>query len=243
MTRIRFLVVLCTLAAVVNSTPTWMWIATYGIDNYAGNGGGGNLSQSIAGANEFAAAADVYCPLAYIYMQKTDAAVRFDSVANNWRREMCDFIYFDGHGTDGLVFLGYGAGYGFVDPDDLDMGTNYNRWAYFYTCLTLAYRSSIFTYWTGAFSGVQTILGFASLTWAVSYKENIHNQFWNDWVNNGKAMGTAHLDACEDWLWNYGGLAVHPALMSSNSAHANSYTQATSAAGGSPSLWMRRICE
>ena len=225
MKSIKFFLSLYILVVSIYSTPTWMWVGTYGIDDYAGNGGGGNLSQSIAGANEFMDAAEV----------------TFAAVSNNSTREMCDFIYFDGHGTKTTIFTGFNAGYGFVTPANLNMGTSYNRWAYFYTCLTLHW-DGVFNEWTAGFSGVQTVLGFASLTWAVSYKENIHNQFWNDWVNNDVSMISAHFDACEDWLWNYGGLDVGPAMMTSESGAANSYDETSSASGVSPDWWEQRIC-
>lgn len=228
------------ITSTISAAPSWMWIGTYGIDNYTGNGGGSNLTQSIAGANEFMDAADVYCPLAINQMSLRDADVTRVAVCNNSTREMCDFIYFDGHGSIGSIFLGNGSNYGSVYPSGLQLGTSYNRWAYFYTCLSL--HLNAVSSWFQGFSGIRTVLGFSSLTWAVSTKELIHNQFWDDWVNNDVSMINAHFDSCEDWLWSYYGIGIAPAMVTSDYDAYFSYDETNSAAGGEADEWVTRVC-
>jgi hypothetical protein len=230
----------------VCATPTWMWIGTYAIDNYTGNGGGGSdLTQSINGANYFWNAANAYSTVTpYRYVTLTDAQVTHAAASNNTTREMCDFVYFEGHGNYYSVFLGNTTPtYGYIYPSDMHHGGSYNRWAYYYTCSTLYYRSDWPGYWSDAFNGLQVMLGFASWTWPISSKNDLHNEFWERWVENHDGMWYAHYEACADIMYAQEGLSVAPAAIASVDGNGvicdgKDFDSMGSEAGGVPQHWI-----
>jgi hypothetical protein len=117
------------------STPSYMYVGTYAINNYTGNGGGASdLNYAISTANAFWNAADNYSPLALRYLNLTDANVTYETVSNNGTREYLDFLYFYGHGNSTGLFLGNATGYGMVGYPQLAFGTNYMRWVYSDAC-------------------------------------------------------------------------------------------------------------
>ena len=253
MKKLRIFMGIIAFSMVAYSTPTWMWVGTYAIDNYTGNGGGaGNLNWSIADALCFAFAADMYCDLTRYYVNLTDADVTHVSFSNNGTRELCDFVYYQGHGSYGEVFLGGGTNYGSITPSDMVHGTSYNRWVEYSSCLTLIYRDDLFSYWSPAFSGVQTILGYASITYGLNDEKAslLHDEFWERWAWWGDGMWTAHAQSVFHVLYAQGGLDVAPAVISGYyldgdnyvPLSSRNYTETTSDAGTSPYCWAQCIC-
>lgn len=231
-----------------------MWIGTYAIDDYQGNGGGVNLGESIAGADAFWDAANAYSSLAYRFTIRENEQVTRLQLSNNPRREYADFVYFDGHGVNDAAYLGADPDYGFVDVTDMAHGTSYNRWVYYYACSMLESHHTdpglgwIIDRWEPAFRGVQVVLGYGSGVWAVSYKDDIHNDFWDRWTT-GEGIWDAHQHSVFEKLYN-GVLGVEPAVLGSIPSHGpiryfcdDSYDEATSEEGVHEIWqWARRVC-
>jgi hypothetical protein len=182
------------------STPTWMWVGTHAINNYFGNGGviEENMSWSIINANAFWNAAATYSPLAYRYINRTDAEVTHANVSNNSTREMLDFFYFCGHGgTDGL-FLGGGQAYGAVAYNQLTFGTNYTRWIYANACYFLNFEIGDPAAISQMMRGAQVALGFAGLYVGANWTANEESEFWENWTDGNMGIWPAWGQAVVD---------------------------------------------
>jgi hypothetical protein len=247
MRPIKAIIGILFICCAAGATPTWMWVGTYAIDNYTAYGGGegGDLTQAINGANCFWNAVNAYSTVSpYRYVTLTDAQVTRSAVGNNTTREYCDFVYFDGHGSYYSIFLGNtDPPYGYVLSPDMHHGTGYNRWVYYYSCATLFYHSGWPTYWSYAFNGLQVMLGFASVTWGISSKDDLHNEFWERWVENHDGMWYAHYEACADIIYGQEGWGIAPAAVASADGNglvydSKDFDSMGSEAGGVPQHWI-----
>lgn len=224
------------------STPTWMWVGTYDIDNDPCYG---SLDAIVTGNGFFSSALARHPsgPTPNRYINGTNQQVCANNI-NNSSREMCDFIFVGGHGsplgqsiwnnsgttcTGWFSTLQYGVGGGDPYATAMNLGTNYVRWAYFCGCHVLKNPPtsliSIFQGWAPAFQGVQCILGYASMGWISSYYSPAQvDEFWQLWTatdihGNPTGQGQvslwqAHWESTGDQLYNsIYHISVEPAVI------------------------------
>jgi hypothetical protein len=195
-----------------------MDIGAFAIDDYTSNGGGmGNLSYMVAGGQNtfWAAQANVPAyagsntstptlPLDLRNTQVSKSAITNTS-SGYGSREYCDFVYFGGHGTGGSMFLGLAAGYGFVNPADLNLGVGYNRWLMANSC-SLFNGGAPASVWQPAFKGLKAMLGFKSFVFDNNLSWDLYNDFWLNWTSREKSLLSSFFDSEA----NYGYKHLYP---------------------------------
>jgi hypothetical protein len=201
--------------------PPSMDIGTFTIDNYGGNGGGmSNLNYQIAAGQNFFWGANAQIPGYSSAMgggtygpnfaldrrdnQVTKAAITSTS-SSYGNREYPDFLFYGGHGTSGSLYLGAGAGYGAVQPGDLNLGVGYNRWFMGHSCIMFKAGTPAL-HWQPAFKGVKALLGFKSIIWDNYESWSLFNEFWLNWTYREKSLLNAFFDAEA----NYGYAHLYP---------------------------------
>jgi hypothetical protein len=225
------------------STPTWMWIGTYDIDNNPCNYGG--LDAIVTGNSFFNGALSRHPngPTPNRYINYTEKQVCPNNI-NSSSRELCDFIFVGSHGSplgqaiwnnSGTTCAGWfstlqnGVGGGDPYATAMNLGTNYVRWAYFCGCHVLKNPPTpvleLFTSWAPAFQGVQCIFGYASTGYLWNgITTNQVDEFWQLWTgrySNGSpipggpiGMWLAHSESTGDQVYQAGGLSITPAVIS-----------------------------
>jgi len=195
-----------------------MDIGAFAIDSYSLNGGGAlDLSFMIAGGQNFYWAAKTNVPpfaggntsTPTIALDARDTQVNkaaITSTSSNYgSREYCDFVYYGGHGSYGGMFLGNYAGYGFVNPADLNLGAGYTRWFLANSC-SLFNGGAPATVWQPAFKGLKAMLAFKSYVFDNNLSWDLYNDFWLNWTSRGKSLLTSFFDAEA----NYGYKHLYP---------------------------------
>jgi hypothetical protein len=202
----------------LNAFPVSLDIGTYAIDDYLSNGGGMlNLNYMIAGGQNFFWAANSNVagysagacsnPTLALDLRNTQVSKSAITTTSSsyGSRGYCDFIYYGGHGLDGTLFLGFGAGYGQVSPADLNLGAGYNRWLMTNSC-SLFNGGAPATTWQPAFKGIKAMLGFKSFVFDNNMSWDFYNNFWSQWTYGEKSLLNAFFDANV----NYGYKHLYP---------------------------------
>jgi len=223
MKRLAFTLMLLCFAFAASATPTWMWISTFAIEDYPGTAN--DLTYCIDEANAFYTYAAANTTLASRYQNVTNSGVTVAAISNNSTREMSDFLFYSGHGTNNALYTYNGV----VSAAALAIGTNYTRWAIMNSCIFFS-GNDLFTALNPAFRGVQVILGFRSL----SYDHGLYNQefsdFWRYWVTSAYSIWMAYRTTQYDNGYRLIGAAgLAPAYGSASTTYQNqTFQQATS---------------
>jgi hypothetical protein len=231
------------------STPTWMDIGTYSVDNGPAcltcnpPGDFTHLTDVPAVANSFYQAAVTNqpsgAPIPTHPINLVGSNVTVTEISNN-SREYCDFIFVSSHGACSRYNRGHclwndsKTDQQFWNSWNMHLGTSYNRWAYLYSCGVLTYTGfNKFFHdstdpnwaqgWPQAFNGVQCILGFASETWEWNpTATNLVNEFWTNWTGHSGVSYSIWLSHCYstyDQLYNGGNYDISPAIITSRDAN------------------------
>lgn len=198
--------------------PVSLDIGTLAIDDYIGNGGGMlNLGYMIAGGQNFYwgaasnvpgyAGANTNAPTMAMDSRNTQVtkAALINTSSSYGNREYCDFLYYGGHGIYGKPFLGDFAGYGYVNPADMNFGVGYNRWLLANSC-SLFNGGAPATVWQPAFKGLKAMLGFRSFVFDNNKSWELYNDFWANWTFREKSLMISFFDA----ETNYGYKHLYP---------------------------------
>ncbi|MDB5102459.1 MAG: hypothetical protein JWP91_148 [Fibrobacteres bacterium] len=228
-------IVFCVLACgLPRAFPVSMDIGTYSIDDYSSNGGGMlNLGYMVGSAQNFYWASNANVPgysnsaaaagtgtsspnfaLDTRNTQVTKAAITSTSSAYG-NRGYCDFIFYAGHGVNGAPYLGASAGYGQVNPVELNLGAGYNRWFLTNSC-SLFNGGAPATLWQPAFKGIKAMLGFKSFVFDNNLSWDMYNSFWSQWTYGEKSLLNAFFDANANYGYKhlYPGKGLEPGCLS-----------------------------
>lgn len=195
-----------------------MDIGAFAIDDYAGNGGGMlNLNNMIAGGQNFFWAGQTDIPpyaagntggptLAIDLRNSQVSKAALTSTSSGYgSREYADFVYIGGHGSNGKFFLGNFAGYGYVNPAEMNLGVGYNRWLMTNSC-SLFNGGAPAEVWQPAFKGLKAMLGFKSFIYDNNLSWDLYNDFWLNWTSREKSLMMSFFDSEA----NYGYKHLYP---------------------------------
>lgn len=210
---ILFLILFAQQAA---STPISMYIGTFAIDDYVGNGGGkNNLGMMIAGAQNFYLTAyDAITQYTggsltpYQSMDKRNTQVTasaFKSTASSYgARGYNDFVGYFGHGLNTGFYLGASSPpYGLVTASQLSLGSGYERFFLANACSIFNNPSGPISHWNSSFKGLKAMIGYKSLMYDNNLSWYLFNSFWNGWTFQNKSLLNAFFDANSDYGYKH----------------------------------------
>jgi hypothetical protein len=230
-------VIICVLivsALSTFATPSYLWYATHSIENYSGNGCNGLLSN-LGTCHEDA--------------DGFDTAIVAHNINNSWRAynrrdTACtaarwtglsaeindvDFLFYAGHGCGKGPLLGCTSTYGITNHSDIRFGgLGYLKWVQAAACEWFVPDSldrcnvglDVYTRWDSCFVGVHSVMGHRAVTYDHSYSNEMSDEFWDRWVDQGDQIYYAWQQAQIHWVYEEGG---NPGLAPATAAHNQSF--------------------
>jgi hypothetical protein len=261
MKRIVALTIVMIYSVLVYSTPSWMWISRYNQLSSNTNCGAG-IWNAIDNDDAFWNGAMFNHPnggpIPYEPLGEHVLGwdVKWSILTQRFPTSWSDFIFFQGHGQAHAI-------HGLSDDTSgcypwscatWKLGQNEygTRWAYFMSCDVLKITNDFYDWWSGAFDGIQCIIGFGNSFYGENYAMTATIQnFWERWTGyNGsvpqRTLADAHYKSCFENMYK-GGYSTIPVTASSNRAGSqlhiyadDTYDNATSEKGLSQCFWYYR---
>jgi hypothetical protein len=202
--------------------PTYLDQATYTINDYASPTS--DLNRSHADGDRFSTQLKSRLNSVYPAIGVTrrydirDAAATHSAYVGGGQGS-AEMVFFSGHGSQSGIYAQNNLT---VTRWDKSYG-GWTRWPFFSACLVL--RNHDPEYYAPMFAGAHALFGYESLSWeyihsydcwwGCSYyrSEDVWNHFGDKWVNQGKFMYDAYVEAVQATIYNQGGHGVAPAAV------------------------------
>ena len=238
-TRIKVIVFFFLLLSVnLFSVPPYMWYSTYSVENYGATGHWwdgfyfGNLGTCHEDAHGFHLAVSGHHEPGVHYnfrYDREDAAC----LASLWKGPSAevnynDFIFYAGHGWGKGPVFGGNSNYRITNWDDIRFGQyGFLKWVQGAACewfvassYTAGFGRTEFQRWSPCFKGVHAVQGHRAVTYDHSYSNQMSDEFWDRWVDNGDTIYYAWRQAQINWVYNHGPApGLQPATMAHNSTY------------------------
>jgi hypothetical protein len=221
--------------------PPYFWYSTHSIEDYQSNGnicygyGWADLNHCHADADGLSYAVsghNVYNPY-YRYNRRDPNCTADKWSGANAENNGVDFLFYSGHGWGSGPFLGCNQQYSITSWTDIRFGSGmYLKWVQAAACEWFVDKSvdpagsgkTEFERWNGCFKGVHVIQAHRAITYDHNYSNEMSDEFFDRWVDNGESIYGSWCDAQINWVYTHAG---NPGLQPATAAQSSSYANET----------------
>ncbi|MBD3343853.1 MAG: hypothetical protein GF401_02175 [Chitinivibrionales bacterium] len=240
-------IIYCTLfltvfSASLHAVPSYLWYATHSIEDYSVNGSCGWLDpmKPHDEADGFAAAVQGHnITNSWLrYNRRDSECTAFRWSGTSAETNNVDFLFYSGHGWGDGPYLGCNGAYLITCWIDIQFGgSGYLKWVQASACEWFVDEmydragSGLNEHerWGPAFKGVHAVQGHRAATYDHNYSNEISDEFWDRWVDNGESLYWSWRQAQIHWIYTVTG---YPGLQPATGAANSTYGYETWAAAG-----------